>query len=59
MEPKISKVQEEVWAWKEKAWQSVSHLPMSAALLVIRSRTAATVQQLRQRRKAENPSLGQ
>ncbi|MBM3860583.1 MAG: hypothetical protein FJ395_13155 [Verrucomicrobia bacterium] len=40
---KVSKALEEVWQWKEEAWQEVAHLPLRQALrkrMEIAERTA-------------------
>ncbi len=34
----ISKSQEEVWHWKQKAYESVQHLPLSEQIKIIISR---------------------
>ncbi len=52
METKISKSQLDVWEWKEKAYQSVEHLPnIMEQLAMIHKRTNDTIEKIVDRQK--------
>ncbi len=50
MEPRISKAQLEVWEWKERAYESIKHLPLEEAIRVIHERTKDTVAEIERNR---------
>ncbi|MFN4253966.1 MAG: hypothetical protein ACK4Q5_03035 [Saprospiraceae bacterium] len=47
----VSKAQEEVWRWKEKAAESLLAFPPEQWLAVIHARTSPAIQFIRERRK--------
>lgn len=53
MKTKISKAQREVWEWKAKAYEAVKHLPLDEQIAEIHRQTAETMEELRQKQKAE------
>ncbi|MBK9338483.1 MAG: hypothetical protein IPM98_18885 [Lewinellaceae bacterium] len=56
MEHKVSKAQIAVWEWKEKAYESLKHLPISEQMRRIHEQTKQTVTQIKKRQKAARTS---
>jgi hypothetical protein len=54
MNKNISKSQEEVWQWKQKAYESVQHLPLSEQIQNIISRTEKIHQIILEKKKLLN-----
>jgi hypothetical protein len=54
MNKNISKSQEEVWHWKQKAYESVQHLPLSEQIKNIVSRTEKMHQIILEKKKLLN-----
>lgn len=57
MEPKTSKAQIEVWEMKERAYESIKHLPLDEALRVIHERTKDTIAQIERNRVLKKEKL--
>lgn len=53
MEHKISKAQLEVWDWKEKAYEKISHLSKKERMETIMQNTAATIQKIKEAQKLQ------
>lgn len=51
METKISKAQLAVWEWKEKAYESIKHLPILEQMRIIHEMTKQTVDQIKDKQR--------
>ena len=47
MKTKISRAQEEVWEWKEKAFKNLEEIPEKQRVKYIYSKTKATIDKIR------------
>jgi hypothetical protein len=58
MEAKVSKAQIAVWKWKEKAYESLKHLPILDQMRLIREQTRDSIAQINEnkaKRKRQEP----
>ena len=51
MKTKISKAQEEVWEWKEKAFRNLEEIPEKQRVKYIYSKTKETIDRIRKNKR--------
>ena len=51
MKTKISKAQEEVWEWKEKAFKNLEEIPEKQRVKYISSKTKETIDKIRRNKR--------
>jgi hypothetical protein len=54
MKAKISKAQQEVWEWKEKAFRNLEEIPEEERVKYVLSKTKKTIEKIKKRKELTN-----